>query len=97
MATKKTGMPLLKLVAQLVIRKIGGFEKTIRQNLGEGAWHLVEFLVSLASILVNVMEDNSNAEGDFLSPLNTASVAQINAVRGAVAAYKAANDITEAW
>lgn len=97
MAVKKTGMPLLKQVANYVIKKVGGFEKQIRQNLGEGAWYLVVLLVSLAEVLLLIMDTNSNAEGDFLSPLATASTTQINGVKSAVAAYKAANGIEEPW
>jgi len=94
---KRTYMPLLKGIAQLVISKVGQYEKQIRANLGEGVWFLTQLLVGIASVLVSTMDGNSDAEGDYLSPLTIASAAQINAVKSAVAAYKAANDVGEAW
>lgn len=94
---KRTKLPLLRSIADLIIRKVAKYEPTIRKNAGDGVWFLVELLLAVAGALVVVLEENSDPNGNFQDALSSPSPAQINAVKAAVAAYKSAVGANEAW
>lgn len=86
----RTLMPLLRSVTAYLIRKINEHHAIIRQNGGEGLWVLIQVLLGIAGLIVAVFDGNSNAEGDFLSPVGTLNASQINAVQAIFAQFNAA-------
>jgi hypothetical protein len=93
----RTFLPGLVLAFTVLKRFVTRYAVKIKENAGEGLYAIIELVIDLALLVLGLMSGNSNDEGDFLSPMDTLSSAQINLVRAAVVKYKTTAGVTEAW
>lgn len=91
--SKKIGIYILKATTELVIKVANRNKQRIITFGGEALWTLVELLIGVAGILVAVINDGENAEGDWLAPLTSLNSQTVNAVHAAVAQFDTANGI----
>lgn len=84
---KRTYVPMIKFLCEELSRKIQKYEKTIRQNLGDGPYAALLFVVDLCAVVVSIIEQGSDTQGDWEGPEPTLSPANINQIRAAIDAF----------
>lgn len=89
----RTYIPGIMLVANYLKKYLAKHSAKLQQNMGEGLYSVLVLIVDLVVIMAEIISGNSDAEGDFQSPLATLSSAQINTVKGAYVKWLETNGI----
>lgn len=90
---KKIGIYALKTAANEIIRYCRRNEQRIRTYGGEALWSVVDLLISIAAILVSIIDGNENASDVWQEPLTVLSSQRINEIHAAFAAFNVSNDV----
>jgi len=91
----RTYLPKLMWLVKLIVTYAAKYRAKVVSTLGEEVATLLDFLLAIANQLIAIVEANSDAYGNYSTPVGDAvSSTHINAVRGAYNQFMAANGET---
>lgn len=90
----RTYIPGIVVVANYLKRYLAKYSTTLQEKMGAGLYSVLVLVVDLVVILAGLIGSNSDANGDFLSPMGTLTSVQINTVAGAVSKFYNTNGVT---
>lgn len=89
----RTYIPGIVVVANYLKRYLAKHAPTLREKMGDGLYSLLVLVVDLVIIMAEIIATNSDANGDFQSPLSTLTSTQINKIAGAYSRYQTSNGL----
>jgi hypothetical protein len=85
---KRTYVVGLRLALLGLNKYINRYEKQLRENMGDGPFAALLFVLDLVGVCLDIIEAGSDAEGDWEGPEPTLSSANITQINAAIAAYQ---------
>lgn len=90
---RKTYIPGIKFFCNQLKNYIAKYKAKLTENLGEGAYTVIEFILDLVSIAVTLIEGHEDASNNYGDPLVSLSSQTINNVEAAIAKWRASNGL----